>query len=602
MKRLMSMVMLCSLGAAAQATDMGRVVVAQGEITINGQVVSSTNSFLGAGDTFKAASGAYAQLVTVDGTLLEVKGASLWRVDTYRYQPQAQNNELRIDLLNGNLSARTGDIESNGGRFDVITSGKALSPRGTHFEIELINGDMFLAVWDGAIDISVSSGSGTDTVSFGEGEDFSFGVINEDGEVTELLEAPENFDQGHSSDAGGEEDASEGASSVDDSNEEGESEDSSKSQTEQTANTGSAQTSMAEAEQETESSSTDSGDQVADASPSTASGGSTSSGSTAGGSVSGSGAGVGTGTSAGAMVGSSSASAGFGGTSASVGGASVSAAGGNQTSTSVFLGSSSVSSGASVTGGSAGMAGAGTGGTSSTLSGDSVISATGVAIGGVNDTVVSSSAVLAGLGGASSSENTNDDLTGDFSGASDFDADISDWGAPENDDPASDFGADFGDDLGEDLGGNLDEVPFDDVGSEIIESGIDALNSPTSPDIVANRTGIFTYSSLTDSSVSSSAGGADGLDVAMTVDFDTGYAEGSLSMMDNGGEWLALYAGVINGSDLLLDIGFATHGNNLADGNIDAFFADEGNKILGSFELFETDAPSERATGTFSLQ
>ena len=63
----------------------------------------------------------------------------------------------------------------------------------THFEIEIVSGDMFLAVWDGAIDLTVETGDGNQPVSFGEGEDFSFGVVAEEGEVTQLLEAPENF-------------------------------------------------------------------------------------------------------------------------------------------------------------------------------------------------------------------------------------------------------------------------------------------------------------------------------------------------------------------------------------------------------------------------
>ncbi|MDB2512504.1 cadherin repeat domain-containing protein, partial [Luminiphilus sp.] len=74
---------------------------------------------------------------------------------------------------------------------NVQLSGK--DPSATHYEIEIIAGDVFLAVWDGAIDLTVDTFSGGETVSFGDGEDFSFGLVTEDGEVTTLLESPESF-------------------------------------------------------------------------------------------------------------------------------------------------------------------------------------------------------------------------------------------------------------------------------------------------------------------------------------------------------------------------------------------------------------------------
>ncbi len=70
----------------------------------------------------------------------------------------------------------------------------------THYEIEIISGEVFIAVWDGAVDITVDIGGGGDEVSLGEAEDYSYAKIDESGEVTELLAPPENFKEGHSSD------------------------------------------------------------------------------------------------------------------------------------------------------------------------------------------------------------------------------------------------------------------------------------------------------------------------------------------------------------------------------------------------------------------
>lgn len=81
----------------------------------------------------------------------------------------------------------------------------ALPASATHFEIELISGEVFIAVWDGAVDVNVNVSGGGNTVTLGESEDFSFGTISDPGEVTTLLEAPENFDMGFESDGGEEE-------------------------------------------------------------------------------------------------------------------------------------------------------------------------------------------------------------------------------------------------------------------------------------------------------------------------------------------------------------------------------------------------------------
>lgn len=64
-----------------------------------------------------------------------------------------------------------------------------LGKKASRFEIEIIDGSVFIAVWDGAIDLVVPT-TGNGGVSLGEGEDFSFAVINENGGSTEILTPP----------------------------------------------------------------------------------------------------------------------------------------------------------------------------------------------------------------------------------------------------------------------------------------------------------------------------------------------------------------------------------------------------------------------------
>jgi glucan-binding YG repeat protein len=97
----------------------------------------------------------------------------------------------------------TGAIKSEKGNYQLKTPVGSIGIRGTHYEVEIIDGEVFIAVWDGAVDITVEAtapGQQEQEVSLGEGEDYAYAKIDEGGEVTELLVPPENFNEGHSSD------------------------------------------------------------------------------------------------------------------------------------------------------------------------------------------------------------------------------------------------------------------------------------------------------------------------------------------------------------------------------------------------------------------
>ncbi len=139
--------------------------------------------------------------VMSDGTTFSLGPSSEFALIAYRYDPsQASANAFETRLVSGRLNLETGETAKlNRSAVFTMVGDSKIRPKGTHFEIEIVDGDMFLAVWDGAIDLTVDTGTGTDTViSFGEGEDFSFGTVSDSGEVTQLLEAPDNFDGGQS--------------------------------------------------------------------------------------------------------------------------------------------------------------------------------------------------------------------------------------------------------------------------------------------------------------------------------------------------------------------------------------------------------------------
>ena len=90
--------------------------------------------------------------------------------------------------------------------------------------------------------------------------------------------------------------------------------------------------------------------------------------------------------------------------------------------------------------------------------------------------------------------------------------------------------------------------------------------------------------------------------MSLSVDFTLSrIPTGNLSFTDSGGEWFAVFNGVIQESSLDLNINFASHGNNLADGTITGLFVDNANKIFGNITLEETTNSGINAGGGFVL-
>ena len=160
-------------------------------------------------DTVATDANSKAQFRMNDGTLLALKESSKLLISEYKYNEQQGGGSAVMELVEGGLRSVTGAIKSNNGKYELKTPVGSIGIRGTHYEVEIVSGEVFIAVWDGAIDVNVEVGGTDQVVSFGEGEDFSYASINEEGEVTELLEPPANFNSGHSDDPVSEEEEEE---------------------------------------------------------------------------------------------------------------------------------------------------------------------------------------------------------------------------------------------------------------------------------------------------------------------------------------------------------------------------------------------------------
>ncbi|MCY7295463.1 FecR family protein [Alteromonas sp. a30] len=397
-RTVLSALFLCAMSSALASEQAGKTIIAKGQVKAFDNPAQTRalkrRSPIFDIDTVTTSASSKAQFRMNDGTMLALKASSKVLISEYHYTPGKEDNSAVIELVEGGLRSITGAIKANNGKYQVKTPVGSIGIRGTHFEIEIIQGDVFLAVWDGAIDLSLQGSS--NTVSLGEGEDFSFGKVDRSGNVELLLEAPDNFNKGHSSDAPN----------------------------------------------------------------------------------------------------------------------------------------------------------------APTLNAN-------------ND--------------ASASE--NESTTSPPSSAPQF------LGPPAPTQPNV---------------GSAPESGFlannDDVIQQLVEETV-VQNDITSPDVIANRMGEFTYSTLVSSELNTSAGGASGLQISMTVDFDNGFVpDGSLTFTDNQGEWFAVFNGVIDLNEILLGVNFASHGNELASGDISALFSNDGDRISGEFNLFEINNPSTNANGRFQIE
>jgi hypothetical protein len=136
----------------------------------------------------------------IDGGMIALKENSELIIADYQLKDEDGKGSVVLELVQGNLRSISGSIKRDGGSYQLKTHIANLGIRGTHYEVQLTGSELFIAVWDGAVDVSVEVGTSGQDVSLGEGEGFSFAKIDQAGVVFELLEPPQTFNSGHSSD------------------------------------------------------------------------------------------------------------------------------------------------------------------------------------------------------------------------------------------------------------------------------------------------------------------------------------------------------------------------------------------------------------------
>lgn len=553
-------------------TAAGKALIAKGKVTaVLPEANNSANeqarkikrrSLIYSDEVVSTGQKSKAQLRMTDGGMIALKENSELIISEYQYSDENGRGSVAMELLKGGLRSVTGAIKAERGDYNLKTPVGSIGIRGTHYELEIVDNQLFIAVWDGAIDLTVDTEGGEESVSFGEGEDFSFGVITEEGEITELLEAPENFDDGHSSDTE-EVDDSDEDSDTDQPESEEEQSDSSSEEDSDDAGSDSDESESDEGEESNEE--TDSTDQTEDSSDTEESSESEES--------QGSNDEV-------ATEADDASTTPEDETTPEATSETTETAEQQNSEQDIEEPSESLDETKPETNVD----------TFDPPSSEASESSTGTP-----EPEASPEAIDPEV----DSEDGLDDGFFGYTGSED-DSVPNDFAPPEEPSietnlPETSF-EDSLDDTLDGLENNEEDASF------LATDDFSNLVVPTE-ELIAERGGSFTYGGLEETAAESSAGEVRNFDMGMEIDFENGTVpEGNMSFEDDDGEWFVTFGGVISTANIDLDVSFASHGDNLADGTIEAEFLDGLDSIIGNFELHEIENPDVRVIGSYRIK
>jgi len=190
--------LLCvSFYAQANTTAAGKTILARGAVVATDATSDQQRSLkrrdtVYGVDRITTGEKSKAQFSMSDGGLIALKENSVLNIANYDFDTVTQQGSASIELIKGGLRSISGVIKKNGGSYNVKTPVGSIGIRGTHFELQLVDGDMYVAVWDGAIDLTLEDNS---ILSLGSNEPFSFAQVTSLGDVIKTTQAPAIFTQ-----------------------------------------------------------------------------------------------------------------------------------------------------------------------------------------------------------------------------------------------------------------------------------------------------------------------------------------------------------------------------------------------------------------------
>lgn len=140
-------------------------------------------------DVVNTGEASLAQLRMDDGALIALKAQTQLKIEEYSYN-QSGDDAVVMELISGGLRTITGEIKGSNANYKLKTPVGSIGIRGTHYEAEIIDNELFLAVWDGSINVEVIDNAQTPSIVLGKEGGFSYAKISKGGIITTLLKPP----------------------------------------------------------------------------------------------------------------------------------------------------------------------------------------------------------------------------------------------------------------------------------------------------------------------------------------------------------------------------------------------------------------------------
>ncbi|WP_052262271.1 FecR family protein [Pseudoalteromonas luteoviolacea] len=190
-----AMALALTLPFCAVADQAGKTIMSRGNVIATDTSNESNRALKRRSpiydvDVVNTGESSQAQLRMQDGALIALKAQTQLKIEEYNLGG-AEGGSVVMELISGGLRTITGEIKGDKSNYKLKTPVGSIGIRGTHYEVEWKNNELFLAVWDGTIEVDMSNATGAEgPVLLGKGGDFSFAKVSESGAVTSLLKPP----------------------------------------------------------------------------------------------------------------------------------------------------------------------------------------------------------------------------------------------------------------------------------------------------------------------------------------------------------------------------------------------------------------------------
>lgn len=202
--------LLLALQPLQAAPAAGKTIMARGQVEAGERgVASATTRALARqspvylADWVSTGADSASQLRMVDGGLLSMQAQTELAIRTYQFDATSGEGAVSMELIKGGLRTITGAVNGTAQgtaagqtpAYQLNTPVATIGVRGTHYQAVLQQGDLYLAGWDGVIDIRVTVAGAEQSFSLGPELPYRFAIVRANGEVVFLLRAPTLFSE-----------------------------------------------------------------------------------------------------------------------------------------------------------------------------------------------------------------------------------------------------------------------------------------------------------------------------------------------------------------------------------------------------------------------